>query len=116
MSFTVVMTSELDTSENLSRSPLTRLYAAWPSANVVNQIVSVAHGVTEDLIEADTYVIQADPLGSALMVVGWIFNSNTVEIPLNQITVVSPPATPYLRNTSTNAASTPVPVRVVAFS
>ena len=112
--FTISLTTILETAEKLARNTLQRLYAAWSASNVVNEIISVPYSTTTALAAAYTYVIQADPL--APMVVGWVFNANTVEIPLNQLTVVAPPATPYLRNTSTDATSTPVPVRVVAFS
>ena len=108
------MTSEVDSSECLARSTITRLYAAWSSTAVINQIVPVAYDTTVDLLTATSYIIQADPV--APVVVGWIYNANIVEMLVNQITVVYPPATPYLRNTSVDSTSTPVPVRVVAFS
>lgn len=114
MSFTISIRSVVETAETLARRVLTNLYSAWSVSSMANEIVSVPYNTTTSLIPATTYVLQADPL--ATIVVGWTYDSVTVELPLNQLTVIAPPATPYLRNTSTASTSNPVPVRVVAFS
>lgn len=114
MSFTVAITQLITLSETLARRTLSRAFASWSWSNLGEQIVSVPYGATVSLPAFTMYSFAADPL--ATIVVGWVFNSNTVEIPLNQLTVIQPPATPYLRNTSTITTSNPVPVRVLSFS
>jgi hypothetical protein len=112
--FTAVITQLIEISQTLARRTEARSFASFSFSNLLHEVVNVAFNQTVNLPPATTYSITADPL--ATINVGWVFNSNTVEIPLNQLTVISPPATPYLRNTSTNTASNPVPVEVVAFS
>jgi hypothetical protein len=114
MAFTVVLTQLAELSETLARRTLSRVFSSWSFNNLLEQVVNVAYGQTVQLPAFTMYQFSADPL--ATVVVGWVFNANTVEIPLNQLTVIQPPATPYLRNTSTVSASNPVPVQVLAFS
>ena len=114
MSFTISIRSLVESAETLARSTLEKFYVAWNVSNVINQTVTVPYNTTTNLLAATTYLIQADPL--ATMVVGWVHSANTVELPVNQMTLIAPPNTPYLRNTSTDSTSTPIPVKVIAYS
>lgn len=109
---TIVLRTIVTSSEVLARRLLTKVDASWAYTNSTLQIVSVNPSATVNLPANTTYVIEADPL--ATVVVGWVFSANTVEIPLNGITVVAPPATPYLRNTSSSGNA--VPVKVLSFT
>ncbi len=110
---TIVLRSVMESSESLARRLLSEFESSWSITNSDVRYVSVAGGATVSLSPYATYVVSADPVST--VVVGWTFNSNTVEVPVNGVTVVTPPATPYLRNP---AASTtvPVPCKVLAFT
>jgi hypothetical protein len=114
MTTTLSVRSSFETAETLARRDLDKFYASWSILNLIDRLISVAYSTTVTLEAATTYFISADPL--ATVVVGWIFNSNTVEVPVNQFTIIAPPATPYLRNTSTSSTSNPIPVKVIAIS
>lgn len=110
---TLTIRSTVETSEVLARRELEdRLLAFYSYANLLQQVISVNFSSTVNLAAATTYMFAADPL--ATVVIGWIVNSVTTEIPLNQFTILSPPATPYLRNTATSG--NPVPVKIIALS
>jgi len=112
MSFTVKLTSQISYSETLVRNAGPEFYSAWNVSNRFDEVISVAASATVSLVAATTYIVSADPL--ATVVIGWIFHGNAVEIPVNQLTVVAPPSTPYLCNVSTTGNS--IPVRVLAIS
>jgi hypothetical protein len=118
MSFTVSVRSVLESAETLARRSLGATYGAWNVANFFKETLSLAYNQTLTLpvgiTAATTYVIECDPL--ATVNIGWVYNGNTVELPVNQVSIVMPPVTPYVRNTSTSSTSNPVPVRVFAFA
>ena len=115
MSFTVSIRSTIESAETLARTTIAKAFASWSVSSSENQIVSVPYGTTVNLPAYTTFLISADPLATQI-VVGWVYQTHVVEVPLNGLTVVTPGATPYLRNTSSDSTTNPVPVRVVAFS
>jgi hypothetical protein len=112
MSFTVRLATQVSYSETLVRDVGPETFASWRANNRFDEVISVAAATSINLSAATTYIISADPL--APVVVGWVFNSHTVEIPVNQLTIIAPPATPYLRNPSSTGNA--VPVKVLAIS
>ena len=110
MAFTVRLTNQISYSETLVRTSGPEFYASWSVNNKFDEVVSVAAATAVDLQAATTYIINADPLAN--IVVGWMLHGNTVEISVNQITIIAPPSTPYLRNLSTTGNA--IPVKVLA--
>ena len=118
MSFTVSLRTILESAEVLARRSIGCVFGSWSVSSSWKETLSVAYSQTVSLpvatVAATTYVVECDPL--ATLSIGWVSGGVTVEFPVNQVTVVFPPATPYVRNTSTVSTSNPVPVRVFAFS
>ena len=115
MSLTVSIRSSIEYSETLRRTLGPTLYSAWSADNSFYDTFTVANAATLTLPPATTYIIDVDPL--ATIVVGFVVDSVVVELPVSQLAVLTPPTTPYLRNTELNTSSnTPVPVKVIAFS
>jgi len=110
---TIVFRSIIEYSEALARRVLGEFPSSWAITNSDIKYVSVPYGTTFNLDAYTTYMIAADP--ASPLIVGWIFNSNTVEMPVNGFTVIKPPATPYLRNPAV-LGTNPIPAKVFAFA
>jgi hypothetical protein len=114
MALTLSIRSTIETAERLARTTLWKFYAAYNIINLNNQLLTVAYNTILNLDSATTYFITCDPL--ATINIGWILNSQVVEIPINGFTIINPPSAPYLRNTSLDSSSTPIPVKIVYIS
>jgi hypothetical protein len=110
---TIVFRSIVEVSETLARRVLGEFPSSWSITNSDSKYVTVAGAATVNLDAYTTYIFAADSI--APIVVGWIYNANTVEVPLNGLTVVAPPVAPYLRNTASSSTN-PIPVKVLAFT
>ena len=110
---TLVLRAAVESSESLARRLLTEVEASWSTTQRVLEYLTVSQGVTTNLPSGyATYVLTADPVSG--MIIGWVFNANTVEMPINGVSVVNPPATPYVRNPN-GVGTNPVPVKMLAF-